>query len=150
MDNEKFQDLMLDQFAKLFKEVQGVKSELKTDVAGIKTDVAGLKTDVAGLKTDVAELKTDVRNIKDSQIRMENKFDEQIAALHDFRIAQEQINQEVKDALASLGTKVEELQFDVRANDEKLENVSDDINFLARRSLLQEKQLKVLKRFKQS
>lgn len=54
MDNEKFQDLMLDQFAKLFKEVQGVKDEL-----------TGVKGELAGVKTDVAELKTEIRDLKE-------------------------------------------------------------------------------------
>ena len=146
MDNEKFQDLMLDQFAKLFKEVQGVKGEL----TGVKDELASVKVDVAELKTDVAELKTDVRNLKDSQIRMENKFDEQITALHDFRVYQERVNQEVRDALKGLGTKVEELQFEARANDEKFEEVREDINYLARKSLLRDKEISMLRKLKQS
>lgn len=138
MDNEKFQELMLDQFAKLFKEVQDFKKDVNAEFAGMKSEFIGMKAEFSGMKAELSDLKC-------SQIRMENKFDEQIKALHDFRVGQEQFNQEIKDTLTTLATKVEEIQFHARETDEKLEHISDDVNYLARRSLWQEKQLKGMK-----
>ena len=122
LDNEKFQEFIADQFTKLFGEFQGLKTdvgELKTDVAGLKSDVSELKTDVAGLKSDVRTLKSDVAiikielgELKESQVRLECEFHNQITALHDFRISQEKANQETKNELITLGTKLGELQME--------------------------------------
>ena len=122
MDNEKFQEFIADQFSKLFGEFQGLKtdvSELKTDVSELKTDVSELKTDVSELKTDVKVLKSDVATIKvelgelkESQVRVESEFHNQITALHDFRVGQEKVNQEIKNELVTIGTKLEELQME--------------------------------------
>jgi len=122
LDNEKFQEFIADQFSKLFGEFQGLKtdvSELKTDVSELKTDVSELKTDVSELKTDVKVLKSDVATIKvelgelkESQVRVESEFHNQITALHDFRVGQEKVNQEIKNELVTIGTKLEELQME--------------------------------------
>jgi len=122
LDNEKFQEFIADQFSKLFGEFQGLKtdvSELKTDVSELKTDVSELKTDVSELKTDVKVLKSDVATIKvelgelkESQVRVEYEFHNQITALHDFRVGQEKVNQEIKNELVTIGTKLEELQME--------------------------------------
>ena len=101
MDNEKFQEFIADQFTKLFSEFQG----LKQDVGGLKQDVSGLKQDVAIIKVELVEL-------KDSQVRLESEFHNQITALHDFRVDQEKVNQETKNELITLGTKLGELQME--------------------------------------
>lgn len=108
MDNEKFQEFIADQFTKLFGEFQG----LKTDVGELKTDVAELKSDVKTLKSDVAIIKVELGELKESQVRLESEFHNQITALHDFRIGQEKVNQETKHELITLGTKLEELQME--------------------------------------
>ena len=115
MENEKFQEFIADQFTKLFGEFQGLKSdvgELKTDVAGLKTDVAELKSDVRTLKSDVAIIKVELGELKESQVRLESEFHNQITALHDFRVGQEKVNQETKNELITLGTKLGELQME--------------------------------------
>ncbi|MDQ7093352.1 hypothetical protein REC12_07095 [Desulfosporosinus sp. PR] len=136
MDNEKFQEFIADQFTKLFSEFQGLKqdvsglkedvsglkqdvSELKEDVSGLKQDVSQLKEDVSGLKQDVSQLKSDVAiikvdliELKESQIRLESDFHNQITALHDFRVSQEQVNQATKGQLVNLSTKLEALQME--------------------------------------
>ncbi|MHB8124175.1 MAG: hypothetical protein ACYDEJ_00805 [Desulfitobacteriaceae bacterium] len=155
MDNDRFQEVMLDQFAKLFKEFQGIKEDIsgikedisgvKEDISGVKEDISGVKEDISGVKEDISGVKEDISGVKELQLRMELKFNEQISALQDFRVSQVQFNQEIKDALKTLGTKIEELQFEARATDDKLDNVSEDINYLARRSLRHERQLKEMK-----
>jgi len=87
MENEKFQEFMGDQFAKMFTEMQKVSGK------------------VDGLSTKVDEL-------SDSQVRMENKFDEQIAVLHDFRTTQEEVNKTVIERLDRIEVKVEVLQIE--------------------------------------
>ena len=101
MNNEKFQEFIADQFTKLFGEFQGLKS-----------DVAELKSDVRTLKSDVAIIKVELGELKESQVRLESEFYSQITALHDFRIGQEKVNQEVKNELITLGTKLGELQME--------------------------------------
>ena len=94
MDNEKFQEFIANQFTKLFSEFKG------------------LKQDFSELKADVSELKADVSELRNSQVRMEAEFHNQITALHDFRVGQERVNQEVKNELLILGTKMGELQME--------------------------------------
>jgi len=108
LDNEKFQEFIADQFTKLFSEFQG----LKQDVGELKSDVSGLKQDVSGLKSDVAIIKVELVGLKDSQVRLESEFHNQITALHDFRVGQEKVNQETKNELITLGTKLGELQME--------------------------------------
>jgi chromosome segregation ATPase len=84
MENEKFQNLVLEHLATLTQEITEIKldiSGLKTDVSGLKADVAELKTDVrilkadvVELKADVAQLKTDVVELKSGQQRMMNQI----------------------------------------------------------------------------
>ncbi|KJS90574.1 hypothetical protein [Desulfosporosinus sp. BICA1-9] len=108
MDNEKFQEFIANQFTKLFSEFKG----LKQDFSELKADVSELKADVSELKADVSELKADVSELRNSQVRMEAEFHNQITALHDFRVGQERVNQEVKNELLILGTKMGELQME--------------------------------------
>jgi len=65
LNDERFQKFIADQFTKLFSEC------------------SGLKEDVSGLKQDVAIIKIELGELKDSQVRMESKFRNQITALHD-------------------------------------------------------------------
>ncbi|OLN29308.1 hypothetical protein [Desulfosporosinus metallidurans] len=101
MDNEKFQEFIADQFTKLFSEFQG----LKQDASELKSDVRTLKSDVATIKVELVEL-------TESQVRLESEFHNQITALHDFRVGQEKANQETKNELITLGTKLGELQME--------------------------------------
>jgi chromosome segregation ATPase len=64
LENEKFQDLVLNHLARLTQEMTGVK-----------TDINDLKSDVNDLKSDVSSLKSDVKDLKESQQRMESQMD---------------------------------------------------------------------------
>ena len=108
LDSEKFQEFIADQFTKLFGEFQGLKS----DVAELKSDVAELKSDVKTLKSDVAIIKVELVDLKESQVRLEAEFHNQITALHDFRVGQEKVNHETQNELITLGTKLGELQME--------------------------------------
>lgn len=113
MENDKFQEFMAEQFAKMFKEMQEIRIELKGDIQELKGDI----------------------------VRLEDKFDKQISALHDFRASQDQVNNDNKDAHTTFGTKIEELQLEARITDGKLDEIAEDVNYLAKKSFRQEKQL---------
>lgn len=90
------------------------------------------------------ELKQEIQGVKDNQVRMENKFDRQISALHDFRVSQDKANQDNLDAHTAFGTKIEELQFEARITDDKLDEIAEDVNYLAKKSFRHEKKLSKL------
>jgi archaellum component FlaC len=71
LENEKFQDLVLNHLARLTQEMTGVK----TDINDLKSDINDLKSDVSDLKSDVSSLKSDVKDLKESQQRMESRMD---------------------------------------------------------------------------
>ncbi|MDR3585988.1 MAG: hypothetical protein P4L59_11795 [Desulfosporosinus sp.] len=141
MESEKFQEFMTDQFAKMFKEFQGLRGEFQ----GLRGEFQDLKTE---LKSDVAELEVklteQIQEVKASQVSMENKFDLQISALHDFRMSQDQVYLENKEAHTIFNTKIEELQFEARITDQKLEEIAEDVSYLAKKSFRQERQLSKL------
>lgn len=107
MDNEKFQDLMMDQFAKLFNEVQRVNTELQD----FKREV----------RTEFSEVKSEIATVKESQIRMETEFGNKLDVLYiDWRETQKQFNEEVKTELQILDTKVEALQMESTKHDQEI------------------------------
>ncbi|MDR3543911.1 MAG: hypothetical protein P4L69_23585 [Desulfosporosinus sp.] len=137
MESEKFQEFMADQFAKMFKEFEGLRGEFQ----GLRGEFQGLKSDVTELEVKLTE---QIQEVKASQASMQNKFDQQISALHDFRISQDQANQDSKEAHTIFETKIEELQFEARITDQKLEEIAEDVSYLAKKSFRQERQLSKL------
>jgi chromosome segregation ATPase len=141
MEMEKFQEFMADQFAKMFQEFQGLDGKFQ----GLRGEFQELRTE---LKHDVAELESkltkQIEEVKANQVSMENKFDQQISALHDFRISQDQAWQDNKAAHTTFETKIEELQLEARITDQKLEEIAEDVSYLAKRSFRQERQLSKL------
>ena len=93
-------------------------SGLKQDISTLKEDVSGLRQDVAALQTDVDMLKVDVADIKQRQIRMDNRQNEQ----HDFLNALLH-NQEVANAT------LEELRL-TTAKIESVQQVQQEVNVL--------------------
>ncbi|MEW5898123.1 MAG: hypothetical protein AB1652_02985 [Bacillota bacterium] len=90
MDNEKFQELVMQQLNILATEVAGIKTEvsgLKNEVTEIKTEVSGLKDEVAGIKTEVNGLKNEFKEVKTIvtklELRLENEAFNKIGALFD-------------------------------------------------------------------
>ena len=172
MEFEKFQGFMADQFAKLFAEFQGLRGEfqglrgefqgIKGEVQGIKEEVQGIKGEFQGLREEFQGLRVELKNgvaelglklteqiqeVRVSQVSMESKFDLQISALHDFRISQDQANQDNQAAHTSFATKIEELQFEARITEQKLEEIAEDVSYLARKSFRHERQLGKLSQY---
>lgn len=134
MENNDFQALMLDQFAKMFEEFQELRQEFQE-----------LKQEVQELKQEFREARTDISELNSSQVRMENKFDEQISARHDFRVGQNKMATDNLDDHTIFNTKIEDLQFLGRIADGKLDEIIDDVNFLARKSFRQDKSIAQIK-----
>lgn len=76
---------------------------------------------------------------------MENKFDEQISARHDFRVGQNKMVTDNLDDHTIFNTNIEDLQFLGRIADGKLDEIIDDVNFLARKSFRQDKSIAQIK-----
>ena len=82
MDNEKFQDLMLDQFAKMFKEFQDVKNEFQY----VKNNQIRMESRLNGVESGLNE-------VNQSQVRMETEFGKKLDVLYvDWRETQKQYN----------------------------------------------------------
>ena len=98
MNNEQFQELVLQELRDLKTDVQGIKSDvagvktdvkriesdvqgLKSEVQGVKSEVQGVKSEVQGLKSEVSEIKADVKVL----IRKMDTVYEQTAGLTEFR-----------------------------------------------------------------
>ena len=45
-------------------EIGGLRSELRTEIAGVKAEVAGLKAEIAGVRAEVSDVKADVRGLR--------------------------------------------------------------------------------------
>jgi archaellum component FlaC len=87
MENDKFQEFMGDQFAKMFQEIQKVSGELQN-------------------------VKEDVQGVKDIQLRMENDLNDKIGKVFDFIDAQRDVNKEIVESLNRIEVKVEVLQLE--------------------------------------
>ncbi|MHB1407129.1 MAG: hypothetical protein ACYCV0_16270 [Desulfitobacteriaceae bacterium] len=99
MENEQFQDMILAQFAKLFKEVQEVKeSQIR--------------------------METRLDNVEESQVRMETEFGKKLDVLYcDWRETQKQFNEEIKIEIRNLHTKVEALQMESTKHEQEIRNL---------------------------
>ncbi|MDI6881130.1 MAG: hypothetical protein QMC95_02865 [Desulfitobacteriaceae bacterium] len=110
MDNEKFQEFMADQFAKMFNVVQDFKKDVTTEFAGVKSEIGTIKTDLS--------------KVNQSQTRMETELGKKLDILYyDWREIQKQFNEEVKTELKILGTKVEALQMESTKHDLEIKNL---------------------------
>ncbi|OLN26250.1 hypothetical protein [Desulfosporosinus metallidurans] len=104
MENDKFQELMMNQFAKLFNEIQTFKKDMSTNLAGVKSELSSVKSELTSVKSELT-------SVKESQVRMESEFGRKLDALyHDLRESQKQFNSAISTEIRNLATKVEELQ----------------------------------------
>ena len=87
MENDKFQEFMGDQFAKMFQEMQKVSGELQN-------------------------VKEDVQGVKDIQLRMENDLNDKVGKVFDFIDVQRDVNKEIVESLNRVEVKVEVLQLE--------------------------------------
>lgn len=110
MDNEKFQDLMLDQFAKLFKVVQDFKKDVDQRFEGLESRLGNVESELG--------------QVKQSQVRMETHFGKKLDALYsEWRESQKLFNDEVRTELKNLSTKVEALQMESTKHEQEINDL---------------------------
>ena len=105
MENEKFQELMLDQFAKLFGKFESLSGEFQ----GLRTELKGETQELNG-KFD--GLSREFQELKDIQLRMENSLTEKAKGLYEFIEVQMDANKDVIERLDRIEAKVEVLQLE--------------------------------------
>jgi len=100
LDNDKFQELVINQL-----------SSLAEDVKGAKNDVETVKKDVDTLKPHQQGIKQDVETVKSHQLQMETKIENEVVkrirALFDDRSMNQDYFTSIKDSLARIEDRVE-------------------------------------------
>lgn len=128
MENERFQELVLNHLSHLTEQITGIEgdiTDIREDVSGIKGDITRLKEDVTGIKGDITGLKDEFSSIRKIVINIEYNHGEKLAALF--------------DGLAQNNEKID------RFKDELLEQIDDvrvDTRYLVRRVSVLEKIVK--------
>ncbi len=108
MDNEKFQELMMDQLKTLIKSVD----TLAANHAVMQQDVTSLKQDLTDLKQSQTRMEQDITDLKQSQTRMEQDLTNKVTALFDAREAQKDVNTEMFATLNRIEAKLDVLQME--------------------------------------
>ena len=112
MENDKFQNLVLEHLANLTQEI----TELKQDNSVIKHEITELKQDNSVIKYDLT-------HIKESVIRIENDHGEKLKALFDAREVQIDVNERICETLNRIEGKVDRLTLKVSSHDSLLKKV---------------------------
>ncbi len=106
MDNEKFQELMIEQFGKVFQEL----SDVKESQTRMEAEITGLKESQTRMEADI--------------VRIENDFGKKIDILfYDWRETQKAFNDEIRQELKILSTKVEALQMESSKHDREIRDL---------------------------
>lgn len=108
MDNDKFQELVLEQLGQLNNRLEKVDSRLEK----VELGYTGLEQGQAKVAKHVTQLGEDVKTIHNSQVRMENELTEKIRGLYDFREVQDDINDRIIPSLGRIEAKVDVLQME--------------------------------------
>ena len=101
MDNEKFQELVLQQLRSLNEGQKNYTEKSNTLEQGQNL-----------LAKHVTELVSNVNKLSESQVRMENELTEKVRALFDAREVQNNINERIITSLDRIEAKVEVLQLE--------------------------------------
>ncbi|MDI6912712.1 MAG: hypothetical protein QMC95_00655 [Desulfitobacteriaceae bacterium] len=159
MENNEFQEL-LEQFGKVLGKLEtldnrmsGVESglaQVRGEVTDLRGEVTDLRGEVTDLRGDVNDLKGDVGGLKVNQVRMEKELvrvGDEVNSLRGNQARMEyDLGEQIKalfDGYSLRGDPIEALKvhFDTR-----LDNLSEDVNFLIRKSLRQDEDIKDLRR----
>ena len=134
MENEKFQDLMLDQFAKLFNEFKDVKNEFKD----VKNEFKDVKNEFKDVKSELADVKEKLE-VHDKRF---DRLDEQITKLGAFD----------QSDIEKVARQVEQLvvgqEFFRTETKNTLERMQNDMNYLVRKTTTHDDDIIQLKKAK--
>ncbi|MFZ7102725.1 MAG: hypothetical protein ACOWWO_08705 [Peptococcaceae bacterium] len=81
MENEKFQNLVLEHMARLTQEITEIKGEIngvKGEINGVKGEINGIKGEINGIKGEINGIKGEIKKIN---LKLENEIEPKIAAL---------------------------------------------------------------------
>jgi uncharacterized phage infection (PIP) family protein YhgE len=141
MDNEKFQDLMLDHFAKILKELQDVKgNQGRTDsrlanvesgltsvdsrLTNVESGLTSVDSRLTTMDSRLTNVESGLSEVRQSQVRMEAEVGRKLDVLYtDWRESQKQFNDEVRSELKILGTKVEALQMESTKHEQEIRDL---------------------------
>ncbi|TCL74186.1 hypothetical protein EDC14_1004124 [Hydrogenispora ethanolica] len=98
MENEKFQNLVIETLAKMTQ-------------------------DMTEMKADISSLKTDVDQFKTADVRIENDLGEKVRALFDAREVQLDVNDRIIESLSRIESKIDRLSLKVSSHDVLLKSV---------------------------
>lgn len=113
MDNEKFQDLMLEHFGKVLNKLDSMDSRL----GSVESRLGSVESRLSNVESDLSE-------VKQSQVRMETEIGKKLDVLYyDWRESQKQFNNEVRTELKNLSTKVEALQMESTKHDQEIKDL---------------------------
>ena len=122
MENERFQDLMLERFGKVLNKLDGVESRL-----------SGVESRLSGVESELTNVKSEIATVKQSQARMETEFGKKLDVLYvDWRETQKQFNKEIKIEIKNLGTKVEALQMESTKHDQEIKDLTESKFYLVK------------------
>ena len=102
MENEKFQDLVLEHLARLTQKITGIKNEM----TGFKNEISGIKNEMTGFKKETQE------NFAKIETRIENEIIDKIRSLYDAREVQSDVNERIISTLGRIETKMDVLQLE--------------------------------------
>jgi septal ring factor EnvC (AmiA/AmiB activator) len=108
LDNNKFQELVLEQFSQLNKKIDGVDFKLEKVDSRLGTMDSKLDKVDSGLDTMGSRLD----KVSASQVRMENELTEKIRGLYDFMEVQNEVNEHIINSLDRLEAKIDVLQME--------------------------------------
>jgi hypothetical protein len=109
VDNDKFQELMLEQFGLINKRLDGFEGEM----TGIKGEVTGIHKRLDGLEGEVTGIKNDMAEVKNIQIRMENNMGEKLKELFDAHEVQLDGDKKLQQSIDDMAGKLNNLSFRV-------------------------------------
>ncbi|WP_434509728.1 hypothetical protein [Desulfitobacterium sp. AusDCA] len=120
MDNEKFQDLMLEHFGKVLNKLDSMDSRL----GSVESRLGNVESHLGSVESRLNNVESELSEVKQSQVRMETEIDKKLDVLYyDWRESQKQFNNEVRTELKNLSTKVEALQMESTKHDQEIKDL---------------------------
>ena len=114
MDNEKFQELVLEQFQAIAGELKALTEGQRILTEGqqkLEPKVDKLETRIGNIEEGQNEMKSDIAELNKGQLRletrMENEVIEKIRGLYEFREVQTEVNERILAALDRIESKIE-------------------------------------------
>jgi chromosome segregation ATPase len=157
MDNEKFQDLMLEHFGKVLNKLDGLESRLgnvesrlgnvesrlgnvesrlgnvESRLGNVESRLDNVDSRLDNVDSRMGNLESELSGVKQSQAHMENDFGKKLDILYyDWREAQKRFNEEIKIEVKNLSTKVEALQMESTKHDQEIKDLTESKFYLVK------------------